>query len=461
MRIALVSPRSTFMSRLPEFRDFFDRAATTSTYRQNWSGLSSALLVLGALTPSEHDVRVIDENLDEVDLDAGYDLVGITMMTQQATRAYELADGFRARGVPVVLGGLHATVLPQEAADHADAVVIGEAETLWPRLLADAARGALARFYAAPRAEPLDLGRSPLPRYELIAGRPYQRVWVQTTRGCPHDCEFCAASKVYGQRYRRKGVDQVVAEVARVRDLFGPVSLGFSDDNMLIHRGFSTALLERLVPFGLEWVAQTDISVARDGRLLELLRRSGCVHLFIGFESATAEGLQGLDQRDWKLRQWPRYQADIARIQSCGIGVMGAFILGLDTDGPEVFERTAEFIIDNRLYDAQISILTPFPGTRLRRRLQRAGRLLPTPWSNYTVFDVNFVHPRLSREELEQGLLDVYRRINSPEIYLRKLEHFRAIFKQVARAERQALRAAGRSPQGQGESDVRSREARA
>lgn len=434
MKIALVSPRSSFMSRVPEFQQFFEHAATISTYRKNWSGLSSALLVLGALTPPQHEVQVIDENLDDLDLDAGWDLVGITMMTHQATRAYELADACRARGLRVVLGGLHATVLPEEARCHADAVVIGEAETLWPRLVADAERGALAPFYASD-GEPFDLARSPIPRYELIAGKPYHRVWVQTTRGCPHDCEFCAASKIYGHRYRRKSVEQVVAEVARVREIFGPVSLGFSDDNMLIHRGFSRALLERLVPFGLEWVAQTDISVARDSHLLELLRRSGCVHLFIGFESVTPEGLQGLDEREWKLRQWPRYREDIARIQSFGIGVMGAFIVGLDTDGPEIFDRTAEFILDNRLYDAQVSILTPFPGTRLRRRLEREGRLLPTPWSNYTVFDVNFIHPRLSREELEDGLLALYRRVNSADAYVRKLEHFRTIFKQVARAE--------------------------
>jgi radical SAM superfamily enzyme YgiQ (UPF0313 family) len=375
-------------------------------------------------------------------------------------RGYEIADAFRARGIPVVMGGVHPSFMPQEALRHADAVVIGEAETSWPRLVADAGRGALAPFYGPP-GEPLDLARSPLPRYELIAGKPYRRVWIQTTRGCPHDCEFCAASKVYGLRYRRKGVEQVVAEVERVRELFGPVGLGFADDNMLIHRGFSRALLERLVPFGLEWVAQTDISVARDGRLLELLRRSGCVHLFIGFESVTAEGLQGLDERHWKLRQWPRYREDIARIQSCGIGVMGAFIVGLDADGPEVFERTAEFILENRLYDAQVSILTPFPGTRLRRRLEREGRLLPTPWSNYTVFDVNFVHPRLSREELEEGLLAVYRRINSADAYLRKLEHFRTIFKQVARAEQEALRAAEGLPLRQGGNHGRSCEGRA
>jgi radical SAM superfamily enzyme YgiQ (UPF0313 family) len=440
VKIALVSPRSTFMSRTPEFRELFEHASTLSTYRKNWSGLSSALLVLGALTPPGHEVQVIDENLEELDLDAGWDLAGITMMTQQATRAYEIAGALRARGVPVVLGGLHATVLPEEAGEHADAVVIGEAETLWPRIVADAGRGALARFYTAP-GEPLDLARSPLPRYELIAGKPYSRVWIQTTRGCPHDCEFCAASKVFGLRYRRKGIAQVVAEVERVRELFGPVSLGFSDDNMLVHRGFSTALLERLAPFGLEWVAQTDISVARDDRLLELLRQSGCVHLFIGFESAGAAGLQGLDERGWKLRQWPRYRDDIARIQSAGIGVMGAFILGLDTDGPEVFERTAEFIVENRLYDAQVSILTPFPGTRLRRRFEREGRLLENPWSNYTIFDVNFVHPRLGLEELEEGLLSVYRRINSKDAYLRKLEHFRTIFKQVARAGRAARQA--------------------
>lgn len=444
MKIALVSPRSTFMSRVPEFQQFFEHAATISTYRKNWSGLSSALLVLGALTPPEHEVRLIDENLDELDLDAGWDLVGITMMTHQATRAYELADACRARGLRVVLGGLHATVLPEEARSHADSVVIGEAETLWPRLLADSERGALAPLYAHA-GEPCDLAQSPVPRYELIAGKPYRRVWVQTTRGCPHDCDFCAASKIYGEHYRRKSVGQVVAEVERVREIFGPVSLGFSDDNMLVHRGFSRELLERLVPFGLEWVAQTDVSVARDDGLLDLLRRSGCVHLFVGFESVTPEGLHGLDEHEWKLRQWPRYRDDIARIQSFGIGVMGAFIVGLDTDGPDVFERTAEFILDNRLYDAQVSILTPFPGTRLRCRLEREGRLLPTPWSNYTVFDVNFVHPRLSREELEDGLLSIYLRINSGDAYLRKLEHFRTIFKQLARAEQASLRAAAGS----------------
>jgi radical SAM superfamily enzyme YgiQ (UPF0313 family) len=438
LKIALVSPCSTFMSRLPAFQQFFEQASTISTYRKNWSGLSAALLVLGALTPPEHEVQVIDENLDALDLDAGWDLVGITMMTHQATRAYELADACRARGLRVVLGGLHATVLPEEAKGHADAVVIGEAETVWPRLLAEAEHGTLAPFYV-PDGEPFDLTRSPLPRYELIAGKTYRRVWVQTTRGCPHDCEFCAASKIYGHRYRRKSIDQVVAEVARVREIFGPVSLGFSDDNMLVDRPFSRALLERLVPFGLEWVAQTDVSVARDDRMLDLLRRSGCVHLFIGFESVTAEGLRGLDEREWKLRQWPRYREDIARIQSFGIGVMGAFIVGLDTDGPEVFDNTADFILDNRLYDAQISILTPFPGTRLRRRLELEGRLLNTPWSNYTVFDVNFVHPRLSREELEEGLVALYQRINSADAYTRKIEHFRTIFKQVARAEHAAL----------------------
>lgn len=279
----------------------------------------------------------------------------------------------------------------------------------------------------------MDLRDTPLPRYDLLARNPYRAVWLQTTRGCPHDCEFCAASRVFGPAYRRKEVDQVLEEVALVRRTLGGAQIGFGDDNMFADRARSRALLERLIPLKARWYTQTDVSVARDEGLLDLLRRSGCMVLFIGFETLTAEGLRGIDARGWKLRQLDRYAEDVRRIQRHGIGVMGAFMVGLDSDDASCFERIYRFVTDNNLYAAQITISTPLPGTRLRERLEREGRLLPASWREYTCLNVTFRPRHLSAGELRRGLLGLYRAIYSRENHARKVRHFTDIYKHARR----------------------------
>lgn len=243
MKIALVSPRSAFLGRNSEFNDFLKQSPEMEFYRQYWSGLGSALPIIGALTPEDVGVELIDENIEEIDFNQGYDLVAITAMTQQATRAYQIARKFREKKTKVVLGGIHASVLPDEARLYVDSVVVGEAENLWPILLDDFRHNRLSPVYTSQRA--VELKESPMPRYELLAGKPYKIVWVQATRGCPHNCSFCCASRVYGSHYRRKTVDQVIAEIKKVRRIKNHAVIGFADDNLLCDQNYSRHLLEK------------------------------------------------------------------------------------------------------------------------------------------------------------------------------------------------------------------------
>ena len=427
MKLALVTPRCEFLLKNAAFADFWSKSREMTAYRRYWSGVGAGLLVVAALTPPDFAIDLVDENREPIDFDGDYDLVAISTMTQQATRAYEIADRFRARGVPVVLGGIHPTVLPEEALGHADAVVAGEAETLWPRFLEDFLAGRGRGLYRTTRRA--DLKHAPVPRYELLREKGYDVVWVQSTRGCPHDCEFCAASTVFGARCRRKSVSQVVADINSARAALGDVAIGFGDDNMFVDRRHARELLAALAGLKVRWMGQSDISIAQDDELLDLLRASGCRVLFVGFETLSPEGLAGLDRRGWKLRFVERYSDYAQAIQRRGVGLMGAFIVGLDTDDDTVFRRTADFIRANHLYAAQITVPTPLPGTRLRERLAAEGRLLAGDWRNYTVANVNFVPKRMTPERLERGVIETYKELYSTEAYLEKIAYFRSVFR--------------------------------
>ncbi|MGA1839987.1 MAG: B12-binding domain-containing radical SAM protein [bacterium] len=429
MKIGLISPKANFLSRNSEFQEFWSKSKHTEVFRQRWSGIGSGLLVVAGLTPQSFEVEVIDENLEEVDFSRKYDLVGITAMTNQALRAYKISDNFRNRGIKVVIGGIHSTVLPEEAMQHADSVVVGGAEYLWPELLADFQDNKLKPVYKSEK--PVDLKDSPLPRYDLLKSKSYRIIWIQTTRGCPHDCEFCAATSVFGRKYRHKSIEQIINEIRFIKKLFGKTFIGFGDDNFLVDKKFCQSLLERIVPLKIRWFAETDISIARDDKLLHLLRKSGCFFLFIGFETISEEGLKTINRNGWKFRQLKYYSSFIKKIQSYGIGVMGAFIIGLDSDDASIFTKISNFIIENNLYDAQISVLTPLPGTRLRARLEKEGRLLRTNWENFSVFDVNFIHPKLTKHELEKGLCEIYKNINSKEVYLKRMRYHKEILKEL------------------------------
>jgi radical SAM superfamily enzyme YgiQ (UPF0313 family) len=416
---------------------------------------SLALLTLGGVTPPGVELDYLEVD----DLDAfiaeprlDFDLVALSTYTARVFDAYRVADVYRANGIPVVFGGLHATVLPEEVAQHADAVVIGEGELTWPEVVRDfqcGGRAGLRKFYREPKPGAFDLRDAPMPRFDLLTrvpspppspdpGRtgeihrlgPYNRITIQTTRGCPWDCDFCAASKLYGPRYRIKPVEKVLAEVDAVRALWRRPFIEFADDNTFVHKPWARQLLRALTDRDIRYFTETDVSIADDEELLDLLYPSGCRQVLIGFESPRRASMEGLDAANWKARQHHRSLEVIKKVQERGVSVCGCFIVGLDADTPEVFEELREFIERSRLLEVQITILTPFPGTRLYDRLLQEGRLLyPGAWDRCTLFDLNFRPRGMSVEQLEEGVMQLWRDTWNAGALTERKRHYRQLLR--------------------------------
>lgn len=384
---------------------------------------SLGLLTVAGLTPPGHEVTYLEvDALDTVTDWPEFDLVGISSLTARIEDAYVVAARYRARGTRVVMGGLHITALPEEALAHCDAVVVNGAEGAWPQVVRDAAAGRLQRRYVGATdgvfAPPLYAE----PRFDLLAGRAYNRVTVQTSRGCPRACEFCGASLLITRRFNQKPVAQVLAEIRAAKRSFRQPFFEFADDNTFLDRRWGRELLTALRGEELHWFTETDVSVAEDAGLCDLLVESGCRQLLIGMESPTADDLAGLDPAEWKRRQAPRYRRVIDTLQARGVSVNGCFILGLDAHTPEVFGLVRNFVRESGLAEVQCTVLTPFPGTPLYARLAREGRLLTEQfWSGCTLFDVNYRPARMSVAELESGLRWLFSELYSqPETALRK-----------------------------------------
>ncbi len=387
---------------------------------------SLGLLTVAGLTPSHHEVTYVEvEDIRGLRELPEFDLVGISSFTAQVDEAYALADRYRGRGIPVVLGGLHASLLPREALEHADAVVAGGAEGTWPRLLQDFAGGRLSRLYRGAYDRVFEPGLYVMPRFDLLDGRPYNRITVQTSRGCPRACEFCAASLRITARFNQKPVERVIAEVREARRWFPEPFVEFADDNTFLNKRWSKALLRALIPEGIHYFTETDASVADDPELCDLLAASGCRQVLIGFESPRTEDLGGIDPADWKRRQAPRMLRIIDTLQSRGVSVNGCFILGLDGHTPDVFPQVLDFVRSSGLAEVQYTVLTPFPGTPLYERLRREGRLLQERfWDRCTLFDVNSVPRGMTVEELETGLRWLFAETYSAEATAARLRAF-------------------------------------
>lgn len=431
MKLALINPMEVLIGD-ENFMSLFNDLSKKYVFRPKFSGFGLGLLVVASLTPPEFMIEIIDENFDQIPFDNDYDLVGITANTSQAIRAYEIADRFRKRGNTVVIGGIHATVLPYEAKEHADTVLIGEAENSWPLLLEDYKHNRLKPFYKQEKV--VDLRLSPLPRYDLLKPENYTVVWVQTTRGCPHDCEFCAASRVYGRNYRKKTVDQILREIELIKRIWDRPQVSFADDNMFVDRNHSTVLLNRLRELNIKYFAQSDISIAEDENFLRLLKDSGCNILFIGLETLSKEGLRQINNNKWKARYLEKYEKYVERIQTIGIGVMGAFVIGLDTDTISIFDRIAEFVIKNNLYAMQLTILTPLPGSRLRERLLGENRIANVnDWTKYTCNDINIIPRNMTAEQLREGFFLIHRRVYGDEACTQRMKYFKEIYNKIAK----------------------------
>jgi radical SAM superfamily enzyme YgiQ (UPF0313 family) len=344
-------------------------------------------------------------------------LVAISALSAQASAAYRAADQLRARGVQVVIGGLHASVEPQEALDHADAVVIGEGESVWPALVSAAAAGSLRPEWRASDYAPVDVRLLPTPRYDLLDLDRYRRLPVQTSRGCPWRCDFCASSVMLRQTYRTRPVESVIRDVLAIQSLRRRPFLELADDNTFVDKAWGRELCEQLEPLGVNWFAETDVSVADDEELLTAIRQSGGRQLLIGLESPEPQALEGVEMRaNFKARRWAGCREAVRRIQDHGIAVNGCFVLGLDGHSPEIFQEVWNFATELPLFDVQITVLTPFPGTPLYARLLEEGRILqPRRWDLCTLFDVNFVPRGMSVEELRAGLYWLAERLYSAQ----------------------------------------------
>lgn len=381
---------------------------------------SLGLLTLAGLTPRDrfeveyHEIADL-KKLSELPTD--FDLVAISTFTAQFYEACELADHYRRQGVAVVMGGITVSALPEQTREHSTSVVIGEGEPLWPEVLRDLEQGALKPIYAPSASSRFDLTHAPMPRFDLLDPEKYNRITVQTSRGCPHRCEFCASSILLTSRYQVKPVAKVIAEIREIKRIWPRPFLEFADDNSFVHREHYKRLLRELAKEPLRWFTETDVRVAEDEELLGLMRDSGCQQILIGLESPRRANLDGLElKNNWKARQQEYYRDAIARIQSFGITVNGCFILGLDADTPQVFDDVLAFVRESGLYEVQITFLTAFPGTPLYARLKAEGRILrDRAWELCTLFDINFRPKRMSVTELQAGFLRLAKQLYSAE----------------------------------------------
>ena len=401
---------------------------------------SLGLLTLAGMTPSEHDLHY----LEMADLDAGlkmqeqlgsFDLVAISSYSAQIYEAYQVADMVRKNNVPVVIGGLHVSSLPMEAKNHCDAVIIGEGELSWLQVIEDLEQGGLRPFYGDSGGE-FDLAEAPMPAFELLDIDKYNRLTVQTSRGCAHRCEFCASSVLLTTRYKQKPAEKVLAEIDKIKSLWSHPFIELADDNSFVNKQYWKKLLPELEKRKIRWFTETDLSISWDIELLAMLRESGCAQVLIGFESVAQTALNGLEmKRNWKAGQAHAYKEAIATIQSYGISVNGCFILGLDEHHPEVFDQVYEFVIDSGLHEVQITIQTAFPGTPLYRRLRAENRIIEDrAWQKCTLFDINF-HPRnMSVEQLSSGFKQLSTRLYSDECTRHRRRRFKSQLREIVKA---------------------------
>src|SRR5262245_32014360 len=387
MKLVLISPKG------PLYRH------RHGIFRKSLRYQPLTLTTLAALVPPELDARIalFDEGIQDLPDIPDAELVGMTVITGTAKRAYELADRYRAHGITVVLGGPHVTLIPDEAREHADAIVVGYAEDTWPQLLRDYAAGRLCREYRQASDFSLNRPDMPFARRELFDRRHFLTQAVfEATRSCGHDCEFCVAPSAWGRKQLQKPVSWVVEDIRRV----GDKRILFVDLNLVSSRPYAMELFSALVPLKVRWFGLSTVLIAHDPELMQLMARSGCRGLLLGLETITAGGLADAGKRFNGSVDYARLIADLHEL---GLAVQGCFVFGLDHDRPEVFDATAQFAIDTGIDLPRFAVLTPFPGTPLHERLAREERILTRDWELYDGQHVVFRPLHMSPEELAAG----------------------------------------------------------
>jgi radical SAM superfamily enzyme YgiQ (UPF0313 family) len=397
---------------------------------------SLGLLTLAAHTPANWEVvyREIDE-YDETEINKiinlNPDLIAFSSLTARINETYLLAALFRKSGITVVIGGLHVSALPEEAMNYADSIIQGEGEFIWEKLIMDFENKQLKNIYSSLNQPEFafKFTSSRVPKYELLDISRYNRLTIQTTRGCPLHCNFCAASRTISS-YKKKPIGQIARELDKIFELWDNPFIELADDNTFIDKAWSVELLKLFSRYRMKWFTETDISIAYNNEILELLAKSNCAQVLIGFETTKAESLKGIDRGNWKFKQFDNYMKAIEKIQSYGISVNGCFILGFDTDTRESLKYTDQFIKGSGLSETQITILTPFPGTQLYNQLKKENRLLSENfWDRCTLFDVNFRPKNLTVEELENNFQELMACVYSDSRVKERKNRFRETIK--------------------------------
>ncbi|MCU0850339.1 MAG: B12-binding domain-containing radical SAM protein [Candidatus Thermoplasmatota archaeon] len=389
MNILLIFPR-------------IEHGATTYSDKGSWSSILFGYPIitlphLAGITPPQHTVKIVNENYEDINYDEPADLIGITSYTMTAPRVYEIADEFRRRGKKVVLGGYHPTAMPQEAIQHADSVVLGEAELTWPELIHDAEKGILKQFYG-PNPD-FDMAAIPPIRRDLIRQNPLIGA-VQSTRGCPNQCEFCAIASFCQHAVKQRPVKNVVEEIQQMPNRIFVIH----DPSLTVNPSYSRELFKELIKQKVHkgWVSNGNSNVLGkiDDEFLDLAKKSGCVEWFIGFESVSQEALNGIKKTVNKVED---FKKTIKRLHKHGMAVQGGIIFGFDQDTPDIFDLTLEKMYEWELDAVEINILTPFPGTPLYDRLEREGRIISKDWKRYNQVDVVFKPKNMTEKELFEG----------------------------------------------------------
>ncbi|MFC2155477.1 B12-binding domain-containing radical SAM protein [Acidobacteriota bacterium] len=351
-----------------------------------------ALAIIDRLTPDKHHIKIVDDLVEDVDFSPSYDLVGITVMTAQADRAYQVADRFRKMGVKVILGGIHPTVLPHEAIEHADSVVIGEVEDLWEQILADFESNNYREFYRSTT--PPDIEKLIIPKWENVNMKPYvKRIGCKlptmplfSTRGCLFNCKFCSANTVFGKTFRKKPIPNFLKEIdaAEARFFF------FLDDGIACDIDYTRELFKALIPQKIVWSLQINTTILKSPDLIELAGQAGCNSLLFGIESFNNNTLKSVNKG---FNHPEAYEELFARVRKAGIVPCPTFIFGFEEDTPDQFGLTMDFLKKNKLETALFTILTPFPGTAICEEFEKAGRIFTKNWSLYDTNHLVF-HPK-------------------------------------------------------------------
>jgi radical SAM superfamily enzyme YgiQ (UPF0313 family) len=420
MKIALVIP----MNSSDNGKSFYDyKFYSEFLLSRKYFLYQLAVPTLASLTPPQHEIRVFDENIEDIDYSWKPDLVGITVRTMYADRAYVISEEFRKRGAKSALGGIHPSMCPEEALLHCDSVVVGEADTVWATLLEDAENGCLKSHYQADMFA--DLQSSPAITRAPLSRNRYLLDIVQTTKGCPFHCEFCSVYAFDGQKIRNKTIDQVIAEILDISSSHSKYkkknAIFFADDNIIANKKFARELFLSLKSHNINWSCQASINISQEDELLSLMSDSGCGAIFIGFESISKKNLEAMHK---SINQRYDYASAIKKIQSYGMLVISSFIVGYDFDCESTFDELIEFIQENNLLMPLINLLTPFPGTELFKRLEKEGRILHKEWSKYDTKHVVFSHPGLSHKKLTDGYDSIVKSVYSFDAIWKKLNYY-------------------------------------